>query len=217
MAEANKKKMSNVRKIIILSAVKSWALMFLMVLLAAALTTDYFFLRESVLWEARAIQEEEFSQKQLETWMPDSKDMFDTNNMTWELYMAAVKANEGEINELGLWVTYTFSAYTSLDDGVDNIAADGTDIGKGSVTRNYGAVPQDSWINRGDEIIIRWWEDLLPRVVLIVDYFPTGVVGDPEEPEIDLYFGVDVLRALKFGIQRMDVIVLKGGTIAVEN
>ena len=127
--------------------------------------------------------------------------------------MAEVKANEST-EEIGLWETLTFSAYSSEDEGVNNYAADGTDIAKYSMTRNFGASARSSFADIGDTILVKWWKDLTIIPILIVDVCPVCEVESPEKAEIDIYFGADYLGAIEFGIQKMEAWIIKSQAIA---
>ncbi len=197
----------------LMSNIKTWAIGILTVALAVSSLFAYMKFRDNIKMTIMVQESEDKVDDMTDEWLPVSLQMFETNNMTWEKYMAEVKANDST-EEIGLWEEIVFSAYSSQDEGVDNYAADGTDIAKYSMTRNFAAVAKSSYADIGDIILVKWWKDLTIMPWLIVDICPVCEPNNPEKAEIDLYFGADYLDAVNFGKQKMDTWIIKSQAIA---
>ena len=195
------------------SNVKTWALMVLMVVVAVVGVLYYMTLRDNITMTIRVEEAEDKVDKQTEEWMPASLKMFETNNMTWEKYMAEVKANDS-VESIGLWEVIPFSAYSSKDEGVTDETSIGFPIAKFGMYFNLVARAKSSFAGIGDIILVKWWKDLTIIPLLVVDYCPVCESDNPEKAEIDIYFGADYLGAIEFGIQKMEAWIIKSQAIA---
>ena len=91
----------------LMSNMKTWALMVLMVVVAVVGVLYYMTLRDNITMTIRVEEAEDKVDDMTTEWMPTSKSMFDTNNEIWGNWMAEVKANDST-EEIGLWEEIIF-------------------------------------------------------------------------------------------------------------
>ena len=188
-----------------MSILKSFIILILMVALTGVSVTTYFTMRNAVIWETRALRSEEREEETSKAWLPTSKSLFDTNEELHAKYELLLHQPKSDV---GLWEVYTVTAYTSLDEGVNNISAIGMDIGKWSSYMNFVAVAGDSYIEYGDTVLIRMNDGEI-KSYTAVDTGGALTTGDPDKAEIDIYMGVDIDAAFEFGKQRLECWVIK--------
>lgn len=99
------------------------------------------------------------------------------------------------------WELYQITAYTSLDDGCNNISAIGLDIERWSSYFNFCAVDPEI-IPYGSVVLVKFDTGIKP--FLAVD---TGEAIKGKH--IDLYFKNDLDSAFAFGKQRLEARVIK--------
>lgn len=194
------------------SNVKTYVIGFLIAVVAVSVTFVWLTLRDNVKLTIRLIEAdveideaEAKVDKSTDQFLPTLDSLIGMTKMANEkLELELRKPNE----RLGTWEIYTFSAYTSLDDGVNNISAIGLDIGKWSMYQNFVAVAGDSYIEYGDTLIVKWKDGTI-KSFTAVDTGGALTVGDPDKAEVDVYMGNDLDKAFEFGIQRLEVWVIK--------
>ncbi len=189
------------------SNAKTWALMALMVVVAVVGVLYYMTFRDNIRLTISESQAETKVDKQTDQFLPTLDSLIDmTKTANDKLELELRKPNE----QLGTWEIYTFSAYTSQDEGVDNISSIGLDIGKYSMYFWPVAIAGDSYIEYGDTLLVRDFPGSTGITAFIALDTGGGLeVGKEDVPEIDVYFGNDLTEAFKFGEHRLEVWVIK--------
>ena len=108
-----------------------------------------------------------------------------------------------QVSNIGVWDVMTATGYTSRDEGVNNISSIGMDIAQWSSYMNFCAINTDGPIDYGDTVIVKMPDGTLKSFIAV----DTG--GGLEVDQIDLYFGYNLEEAFNFGRQRLEVWVLK--------
>lgn len=116
----------------------------------------------------------------------------------------AEETNIVKSEETDDWTYIACTAYTSLDEGVDEISAIGMNIAKWSMYMNFAAIATDNIydIEYGDVLLIE-----MPNG--IIKAFTIADTGDLEVDQIDLYFGMEVEDAFEFGKRDLRVWIIK--------
>ena len=99
------------------------------------------------------------------------------------------------------WDTFEATAYTSKDDGVDDICASGLNIRELSKYFNLCAVDRDV-IELGSILLVEIDEEIMP-------YLAVDTGGAIKGKKIDLYFKDDIDAAFRFGRRELKVGVLR--------
>jgi len=99
------------------------------------------------------------------------------------------------------WETFSVTAYTSLDDGCDGIAATGIDIEKMAKFFNFAAVDPGE-IPYGSVILVKFDSG-------IESFLAVDCGGSIKGKKLDLYFVNDLSDAYQFGKRDLEVKVIR--------
>jgi len=120
-----------------------------------------------------------------------------------------IKVNKYINKKLGYWDIYNVSAYTSLDEGCNNISAIGLDIAKWDKYFNFCAVDPEL-IPYGSTVLVEIEGKIYSFLAADCGYLIKG-------KKIDLYFNYDLDNAFKFGRRNLNVLVIESKEVALSD
>ena len=186
----------------IINIVKTWIIVLLLVVLASGGTFTVMNFQIAQDYKANLGKALEVIEGTINNFTTSYNTVSDTLlDMNGDL--ADLEIGVNQVSNIGVWDVMTVTAYTSRDEGVNNISSIGMDIAKWSMYMNFCAVDMNGPIDYGDTVIVKMPDGTLKSFIAV----DTG--GGLEIDQIDLYFGYNLEEAFNFGKQRLEVWVLK--------
>ena len=195
------KKLSWDKAIKLSSGLKTLVIMILLVGLSGSLVFNYFVQKEANRDFSLYVEVKE-SLGEIEENLGEKE----------EKYLGLVEDYIGLVEETNIikgertgdWVYMQCTAYTSLDEGVDEVSSIGMNIAKWNMYMNFCAVVIDNVyeIEYGDVLLVE-----MPSG--IIEAFIVADTGDLNIDQIDLYFGMETEDAFEFGKRNLRVWIIK--------
>jgi 3D (Asp-Asp-Asp) domain-containing protein len=202
MEAQQKPKMDYRQKGKILSIIKTWIIVVLLIVLASGGTFTVMNYQMAADYKANLGRALGVIEGTIENFTTSYNTVSSTlQDITQEVTDLEVEVKQ--VNNIGVWDVFTVTAYTSLDDGVNETSAIGMNIAKWSKYFGVCAINPDGPIDYGDTVIVRMPDGTMKSYIAV----DTG--GALTEDQIDLYFGYNLEEAFDFGRQRLEVWVLK--------
>jgi 3D (Asp-Asp-Asp) domain-containing protein len=190
------------QKLKILSIIKTWVIVFLLIVMASGVTFTVMNYKMAEDYKYNLGKSLDLIEGTIENFTISYNTVSSTlQDVTEE--MKDMELDVKQVSNIGVWDIMTVTAYTSLDDGVNEVSSIGMNIGKWSKYFSVCAINTDGPIDYGDTVIVKMPDGSM-KSFLAVD---TG--GALEKDQIDLYFGYNLEEAFSFGKQRLEIWVIK--------